>query len=355
MASSTTDPSVGGLTTATFEVALARHVDASKPDRLARGQMEGLRLSWECSEQTRATGGKGEGEGASLSGTLTLSSDVVSVAVHVRWKCTISQHRGDATCSVGDDGGRSSRTNNTTINRAEDAEGCTPDTRFGSEFHICLLATARAVPLGDRRKSDEDDGADRKERSTRRKLHAGMLKRLRSDPTVRRLLVEEGVQEKGAGNTCSARTEKADRGLPLCEALVQENRGIPGDGTGHGTDGRSETEREERVNVHSDTLGGIRTALFGHVEDDLDVLELLLNLPYFPRRGWERQTPIADLAERAYLRLLEDAMFDACEREGEDEMLDDLVISDAGGDPRAAFGEDAVGKNCRTTKVRRKR
>lgn len=33
------------------------------------------------------------------------------------------------------------------------------------------------------------------------------------------------------------------------------------------------------------------------------------------------------LGDRAYLRLLEDAMFDACEKEGEDEILDDLNIS----------------------------
>jgi len=36
---------------------------------------------------------------------------------------------------------------------------------------------------------------------------------------------------------------------------------------------------------------------------------------------------LAKLGERAHLRLLEDAMFDACEKEGEDEILDDLTIS----------------------------
>ena len=34
-----------------------------------------------------------------------------------------------------------------------------------------------------------------------------------------------------------------------------------------------------------------------------------------------------DTAQLPYLRLLEDAMFDACEREGEDELLDELSIS----------------------------
>ncbi len=36
---------------------------------------------------------------------------------------------------------------------------------------------------------------------------------------------------------------------------------------------------------------------------------------------------LCELAQRVYLHLLEDAMFDACEREGEDEFLDDLIIS----------------------------
>ncbi|KAL7482569.1 hypothetical protein ACHAW6_008242 [Cyclotella cf. meneghiniana] len=32
-------------------------------------------------------------------------------------------------------------------------------------------------------------------------------------------------------------------------------------------------------------------------------------------------------SQRAFLRILEDTMWDTCEKEGEDEMLDDLVIS----------------------------
>ena len=35
---------------------------------------------------------------------------------------------------------------------------------------------------------------------------------------------------------------------------------------------------------------------------------------------------LCELAQRVYLRLLEDAMFDLCKREGEDKLLDDLNI-----------------------------
>ena len=93
-------------------------------------------------------------------------------------------------------------------------------------------------------------------------------------------------------------------------------------------------------------MEGIRNAIFSHTEDNLDVLELLLNMPYLPRscrgngdgssatastQGIEYsniQTKTRDvLGDRVYLRLLEDAMFDSCEREGGDDMLDDLNIS----------------------------
>ena len=66
-------------------------------------------------------------------------------------------------------------------------------------------------------------------------------------------------------------------------------------------------------------------------------------MPYLPRlerdgldsavpntiQGSESETSkvCGMLGDRAYLRLLEDAMFDACEKEGEDEILDDLNIS----------------------------
>ena len=75
------------------------------------------------------------------------------------------------------------------------------------------------------------------------------------------------------------------------------------------------------------------------------MFDLLLSMPYLPRssgrdgpldsavpntiQGSESGTSkVHDmLGDRTYLRLLEDAMFDACEKEGEDEILDDLNIS----------------------------
>merc|ERR1712157_252770 len=122
----------------------------------------------------------------------------------------------------------------------------------------------------------------------------GIIKRMKDDAYIKRLL-------KGGEDSS---------GVLLCEALIQQNYGSC-----------EADELEERFNVVPEPLEGVRKAIFSHCEDDLDALELLLNMPYLPRSN-------SPLAERAYLRLLEDALFDACEREGEDDILDDLNISD---------------------------
>ena len=77
---------------------------------------------------------------------------------------------------------------------------------------------------------------------------------------------------------------------------------------------------EERVHVSEKLCECIRRSIWSAVDSPLDVIDLILNLPCLPTH----QTP---LASRAKLRLLEDAMCDACEQEGEDELIEDLSIS----------------------------
>jgi hypothetical protein len=160
-----------------------------------------------------------------------------------------------------------------------------------------------------------------------------MIKRLQSDPLIRRLLVDD---DKAPSFT--------DEGVLLCEALIQQNQkrnNLNNDEATGDTD-----ECEERVNVESESVEGIRNAILTHCEDNLDVLELLLNMPYLPRGKFlqcgyqckdsctsdeninQEKHALKSLSERAFLRVLEDAMWDACEKEGEDEMLDDLVLSE---------------------------
>ena len=89
--------------------------------------------------------------------------------------------------------------------------------------------------------------------------------------------------------------------------------------------GISSGQFEERVDVIDSVAEGLRRGVFSSAESSLDVTELLLSLPFLP--GSAHKVVHCPLADRAKLRLLEDAMFDACEREGEDEIIDDLKIS----------------------------
>jgi hypothetical protein len=153
---------------------------------------------------------------------------------------------------------------------------------------------------------------DRQEKSLNKKLRAGMIKRLRADPLVQKLLVEDAASPSG---------------ILVCEALIQQNGG----------DSR---ECEVRVNVNSESVEAIGNAILTHCEDNLDILEVLLNMPYLPRNHNgssedstncnKEETVLKSLSDRAFLRILEDAMFDACEKEGEEEILDDLNLSDVG-------------------------
>lgn len=176
---------------------------------------------------------------------------------------------------------------------------------------------------------------NRNDRSANRKLRSGMIKRLCADPFIRKLLPN---QED---------TNALSDDILLCEALIQQNN--------KKIYNSANTKCEERVNVNSESVEGIRKAILSHWEDNLDVLEVLLNMPYLPKGRLSdgeikgKQEIINSLSGRAFLRLLEDAMFDACEKEGEDELLDDLNVSDReeGGAP----DEDRK-LHCRMKKIR---
>jgi hypothetical protein len=96
----------------------------------------------------------------------------------------------------------------------------------------------------------------------------------------------------------------------------------------------SSTELEERVTISEDVCEGIHRAIWPMAESTLDVVDLLVNLPFLPTTTpttsattTTTTTATTTLANRAKLRLLEDAMCDACEKEGEEELLEELQIS----------------------------
>jgi len=84
----------------------------------------------------------------------------------------------------------------------------------------------------------------------------------------------------------------------------------------------SEDELEERVDCN-DTVGeGIKRLLLSQADSSLDLFEILLGMPFLP-------VTKSDLAKRAKLRLLEDAMCSECEKEEEDTLVSDLDVNEA--------------------------
>lgn len=118
-----------------------------------------------------------------------------------------------------------------------------------------------------------------------RKVHD----RLYQDDYISKLVLKDGISSSPA----------------LCSATIYQ----------------SSSELEERVQCDEEVGEGIRRAVFSHADSPLDVFQLLLNLPILPSQR-------SNLAARAKLRLLEDAMCNACEHEEEDEIVSTLRLEE---------------------------
>jgi len=319
-------PSPQGPSTADFEMALASHIDESKPDPLARRQLENLTLQWEKSLQEQDKGPSDEPKGLDnpkqaeakeIRGSLTLCGECMAVSINS--KCNWNFHpRGDK-------------------------DGCAH-----ASLSLQLIASAKFIPQSQHKRlmkerskhrpdPEESTGShgdgkspkiDRKEERAQAKIRAGMIDRLQKDYYCKRLL---GLD----GNAKSA--EQTQLQCAVCEAEIKVS--FNSDGT--------LKELEERVDVTEDVLEGIRRAILSQLDDNTSVLDLLLSLPYLintqkeTRRDDKGNEISLQLGHRMILRLLEDACIDACEREGEDELLDDLQISNHGeGDDNSAAERD---------------
>jgi hypothetical protein len=265
------------ITTQQCSDALHRYIDEAKPDLLAKNQMLNLKVDWEPRmDLEKILLHEGQTAGRTL-GTLTLSSEYISVMINVRcqWKVRLDAAAGNNAVSS---------STNCAISEIDSGNGCENhiswNTHFDNELHFIMRVNASCIPLNAYNNSVERASAateandheensqklNRKERSTSRKLRSGMIKRLRADPFIRSLLLDE--DKSGAA---------ASDGVLLCEALIQQNSKRE-----HDAKSRS-MKCEERVNVNSECIEGIRNAILSHCEDNLDVLEMLLRMPYLPR------------------------------------------------------------------------
>lgn len=194
----------------------------------------------------------------------------------------------------------------------------------------------------------------KKEERTRRIVRNDMTRRFKLDPYIRRLLHHDQSSSTTKSHTVNEENkdinlekEDAEHGTLLCEAMVQIS---------HHQQKQQLENLEERVYVSDDALEGTRRAIVSQMDSNIALMEFLLLFPYLPKRsnhttngivesprqqneesekssnGEKRYTDKYDLARRIVLRILEDVMVEECEKEGNDEMLDDLNITTRGDD-----------------------
>ena len=96
----------------------------------------------------------------------------------------------------------------------------------------------------------------------------------------------------------------------LCQVSIKTNNN---DSNGH-------CQLEERVFCNEETAEAIRRAIYSTAPNGpIDVFDIVCDLPFLP-------VHLTGLAKRAKLRLLEDAMYDACENEGEEVLVQGLEL-----------------------------
>jgi hypothetical protein len=263
--------------------ALEIYLDETKPDPLIRQQLTEPASTWSWKEESADTAVPAVGELLEeathyLAGTATWSGTYASVDLRVRtcWKASTTT----TTKSVDEDG---------------EGEDHKKDDCNGSLVTVCH-ASAR---LG-ASESSESSNKPKKDK-VQEKITSRMIERLKDDAYIKKWLL---VKEPSL----------------LYEAnimLSNENHQL-----------------EERVDTAPDVAEAIRRAVFFAAEDSLDVLEVVLALPFLPvvkhatvlLSKKKKKITTTALADRARLRLLEDAMCDACEQQGEEDMVQDLDI-----------------------------
>jgi hypothetical protein len=155
-----------------------------------------------------------------------------------------------------------------------------------------------------------------------------MLDRLRSDDYISKLLVHNNNDINKEQQDYDSFPKNSSNELCQASICVQEQN----------------HQLEERVHVNEVVAEAIRRAVFSTADAPLDVFDILCRFPLLPcqhqspdndrdagesSQGTTTTTTTTLLANRAKLRLLEDAMYDACENEEEEQVIDQLQIQES--------------------------
>jgi len=246
-----------------FADALHCYIDEEKPDPLQKRQMEAWKLEWQPQQKMNPV----EGSKLDFEPTNVVSGSLEWTGDHL--VVTLK-----ASCYW---------------------VGGNKEQSDGALFFQCW-ASARFP--------DIDSDTPKKEA----KIEQKMRERLQNDDYIAKLLrLGKNSKVLDASTVDQEEEEEEEPAMELCQASVK---------TGTATD----AQLEERVYCNETAAEAIRRAVYSTAPNGpIDVFEFVCSLPLLP-------TQSTTLASRAKLRLLEDAMYDACENEGEEELVQDLKL-----------------------------
>jgi hypothetical protein len=302
-----------------FAEALLRYIDETKPDLLARQQLSNLHLEWTPLRKTTNDNPSLNNDDVNqnsqrIEGELTVYGEYVVICLHVlcEWEWEWNSDESLLT--------RNS----------------------SSRMHLCMWVHGNLISKTDkerRRGKTQGEELTRKDQRINEKVQAKVIKRIQADPYIQRILNKES-EPHGAKNEGTHL---------LCEALIKKTvvESKIGDQTLDGKTPSSDiSDLEEKVYVSSDLLEGFKRSVCSKLDSNISAVEFLLEMPYLPKKyGFSnvllenmtgkgychpfREPDMTEmLAGRIQLRILEDVTIDECEKEGENDLLSDLSLSE---------------------------
>lgn len=307
-----------------FVASVKRYIDEDKPDVSQQKQMEAWRIEWKNGDgdllalalarkpqlpETTRTKAKNGGDlsldtaDCAVTGTLQIQGEYLRVSL-----VTACYWKGDCV--------------------------------DGSLFFSCHASASFVPPAEDAVEEDTatsaaaaaGDSSSKKARKRQAKIRTKVVERLRNDDYIRKLLKTADTDDD---DDDQQQQQQKPRMLELCQATIRIRQ--------------SDQTLEERVRTSQVAAEAVRRAVFSAAESPLDVFDLVCRLPLLPSNSsnsdnsgtatdaathhqlQEQAIPTTTpLADRAKLRLLEDATYDACENEEEDEIVEELNILDNG-------------------------
>lgn len=252
------------INNADFLACINRYVDENDVDQLQKRQMNAWKLEWKETEMTQLPQHEANDDDVNDETPSHVLSGTLS------WN-------GDYLAAI----------LNVSCSWRQEEKTKADESSPSSFLQIVCNVSIEELPLAH---VSSEEGTDRKQS----KIHSKMIRRLRKDDYISKLL---GAKPK-----------------ELFRASIRVDP--------------TSKQFQERVDYDFDKAEAIRRAVFSSAEAPIDVLDLVCRFPYLPGTYHTTMPTTTSLADRAMLRLLEDATYDACENEGEEEIVEDLSLKD---------------------------